>query len=73
MNQNEPSLHRKTSTILRVQFPTHTNCQTMLMDESVMLKYNISIIKSDWLVVVCIPCISNSQVMLTDYLPPDGS
>ena len=37
-----------------VQVPTHTNYQTMLTDESVILKYNISIIKIYWLVVVCI-------------------
>ena len=41
-------------TILTVQVPTHIKYQTMLMNESVMLKCNISIIKSDCLVVVCI-------------------
>ena len=36
----------------------------MPTDESVMLKYNISIIKSDWLAVVCISSVSSSQHML---------
>ena len=59
-------------TIWTVQIPIHTKYQTMLRDESVVLKYNISIIKPDWLVVVCISCMSNSQLMVTDYLPPEG-
>ena len=54
----------KAWTIWKGQLPTHTRCQTMLTDESVMLKYNISIIESDWLAIVCISSGSNSQLML---------
>ena len=53
MNQDKPSLQWKSV--------DHTNCQTMLTHESVMLKNNISIIESDWLAVVCISSGSNSQ------------
>ena len=62
----------KVWTICTVQLPTHTKYYTMLRDESVVLKYNIGIIKPDWLVVVCISCMSNSQSMVIVYLPPEG-
>ena len=51
----------KAWTIYMVQVPTHTNYQTMLMDESVMLKYNFIIIESNWLAAVCNSSGSNSQ------------
>ena len=47
-----------------VQVPIHTKCQTMLVDKSVMLKYNISIVESEWIVIVCISSVSINQLML---------
>ena len=55
----------KAWTIWMVQVPTHANCQNMLTDDSVKLKYNISIIKFDWLAVICISSVRNCQLMLT--------
>ena len=60
---NHP-LSEKAWTIWKGQVPTHSNSQTMLTDESVMLKYNISIIESHWLIIVCISSGSYSQLML---------
>ena len=64
---NHP-LSEKAWTIWKGQVPTHSNCQTMLTDESVMLKYNISIIESHWLIIVCISSGSYSQLMLMHML-----
>ena len=63
---NHP-LSEKAWTIWKGQVPTHRNCQTMLTDESVMLKYNISIIESHWLIIVCISSGSYSQLMLGEH------
>ena len=49
-----------------VQLPTY---QTMLMDESVMQKYNISIIESNWLAIVGISSGSHSQHMIAQRGP----
>ena len=40
-----------------------------ITDESVMLKYNIIIIESDWLAIVCISSGSFSQLMLGEIYP----
>ena len=64
---NHP-LSEKAWTIWKGQVPTHSNSQTMLTDESVMLKYNISIIESHWLIIVCISSGSYSQLMLRHAL-----
>ena len=68
---NHP-LSEKAWTIWKGQVPTHSNCQTMLTDESVMLKYNISIIESHWLIIVCISSGSYSQLMLVHVLQIKG-
>ena len=61
------SFCEKAWTIQMVQVPTHSNYQTMLTDESVMQKYNISIIESYWLAIVCISSGINNQHMLVEY------